>query len=138
MFKTICILTVLTTPHLAAASPFEDAYDYCWAQQAAFIEEGVAMPTTPIAVTGQTWTVTWPAGHTDTIAGDTITTSFDGDVAMVSGQTFAMADHVLTIAHNRKEGRKPFMVRYEGTLFMIVPYPETTDAEPWCLSLPVS
>lgn len=133
------VAVVISFPSLVlAASPFEEAYDYCWAQQEAFIKEGVEMTDAPIHVSGPTWTVTWGTGGTEEVPGDTLSVDFDGVTAVVSGRTMAMADHVLTLANNQDEGRLPFMVRYEGTLFMIIPYPaEKGEVEGFCIALPL-
>jgi len=123
----------------AAKSPFEEAYDYCWEQQAAFINEGVEMETAPLRVSGTDWNVTWGNSQTDTIAGDRIEASFLDGTEVISGHTMPMADHVLTIALHRDEGRIPFAVRYQGRTFLIVPYPaNSTSEEHWCSAHPMN
>jgi|GEM_PF-4679644 len=135
----IAIVTLAATSSITLANP-QEAYDYCWGQQAAFISEGVEMESAPMKVSGKTWDIAWSKNWTDTIIGDRIEATFDTGVVAITGHTPAMADHVLTIAAHRDEGIIPFAVRYEGTVFMILPYPadDTTADGHWCVALPVS
>lgn len=111
---------------------------YCWEQQAAFINEGVEMPTSSLETSGQPWEIIWENGSSDTIPGDQITVSFADGVEHITGTTAAMADHLLTLNNHWKAGREPFAVRYEGTIFMIVPYWDNQSQESYCMSLPLT
>jgi|AntRauTorckE6833_2_1112554.scaffolds.fasta_scaffold01038_14 hypothetical protein len=133
----ISALTFGTNTAVADTEP-QSPEEYCWEQQAAFIDEGVEIPTGPIETSGERWTIVWESGSEDIIPGHQISVPFADGVVLISGNTPAMADHLLTLNAHWAAGREPFAVRYEGTVFMIVPHWNNDTQESWCLSLPMT
>lgn len=110
----------------------------CWQQQAAFVDEGLEMPVGPIETGGEIWNIVWESGSEDLIPGDRISVPFEDGVVQLTGTTPAMADHLLTLNLHWAAGREPFAVRYEGTIFMIVPHQDRETGETWCPAWPLN
>jgi hypothetical protein len=132
----IGILVILLGRSADAGEPMSPE-DYCWQQQAAFIDEGVEMATGPITTGGERWHIVWSDGDEDLVPGSRITIPFaDGDIVL-RGTTATMADNLMTLNRHWKAGREPFAVRFEGIVYLIVPYWENETQEAWCDALPL-
>lgn len=136
-WTAILVTTLFSTSAVAKDTP-QSPEAYCWEQQAAFIDEGLEMPTGPIQTSGERWTIVWENGTEDSVPGDEISVPFKDGTEYVSGHTPATANHLLALNRHWAAGREPFAVRYEGTVYMIVPYWNNEAQEAWCASLPLA
>ena len=132
------IIFILTSKTATAANMSISPEEYCWEQQVAFIDEGVEMATGPLETSGEQWTIVWEDGSEDLVPGNRISIPFADEVVHISGHTPAMADHLLTLNLYWARGSEPFGVRYEGTVYLIVPHFDNQSQEVWCMALPLT